>query len=66
MAMSATSEPDFCSVSAKAAMAWPVRVRVSQPALFGIAEQADRAGAEPLHGESKIGEPVVARQRLAN
>ena len=35
-------------------------------ALLGIAEQADRPGAEALHGESEIGQPVVARQRLAD
>ena len=47
-------------------MAWPVRVRLSQSALFGIAEQADRPGAEALHGEGEIGKPVVPRQRFAN
>ena len=35
-------------------------------ALLGVAEQADRPGAEALHGEGEIGEPVVARQRLAD
>jgi hypothetical protein len=34
--------------------------------LRGRAEQADRAGAEPLHREGEVGEPVVARQRLAH
>ena len=41
--------------------------RALEPAaLLGAAEQADRAGAEPLHGEGEIGEAVVARQRLAH
>ncbi len=35
-------------------------------ALLGIAEQADRAGAEALHGESEIRQAIVTRQRLAN
>ena len=40
--------------------------RLLQPLLLlRRAEQADRAGAEPLHGEGEIGEPVMARQRLA-
>ena len=63
--MLATSEPDFGSVSAKAAMASP-RARLLQPrALLGRAEERDRAGAEPLHGEGEIGEAVVAGERLA-
>ena len=66
IAILATSEPDFGSVSAKAAIASPARVRLSQCALLGVAEQADRAGAEPLHGEGEIGKPVVARERLAH
>ena len=35
-------------------------------ALFGIAEQADRPGTQALHGEGEIGQPIVARQRLAH
>ncbi len=34
-------------------------------ALRLAAEQRDRPGAEALHGEGKVGQPVVARQRLA-
>jgi hypothetical protein len=30
-----------------------------------VAEEADGAGAQPLHGEGEIGQPVVTRQRLA-
>jgi hypothetical protein len=37
-----------------------------QAALLRAPEQADRAGAEPLHGEGKIGEAVVPCQRFAN
>jgi hypothetical protein len=33
--------------------------------LLGRAEQAERAGAEPLHGEGEIGEPIMAGERLA-
>ena len=35
-------------------------------ALLGVAEQADRPGAEALHGEGEIGQAVVPRQRLAD
>ena len=35
-------------------------------ALLGIAEQADRPGAEALHGEGEIGQAIVARQGLAD
>ncbi len=35
-------------------------------ALLGIAEQADRPGAEALHGEGEIGQAVVPRQRFAD
>ena len=35
-------------------------------ALLGVAEQADRPGAEALHGEGEIGKAVVARQRFAD
>ena len=35
-------------------------------ALLGVAEQADRPGAEALHGEGEIGKPIVARQRFAD
>ena len=65
MSMLATSEPERGSDSAKAEIAAPARVRSSQSLLLRRAEQADRAGAEPLHGEGEIGEPVVTRQRLA-
>ena len=63
--MLATSEPDFGSVSAKAAMASPARVFFSHARLLGRAEERDRAGAEPLHGEGEIGEAVMAGERLA-
>ena len=66
MAKLATSEPDFASVRAKAAIASPERVRLSQSRCSAAAEQADRAGAEPLHGKREIGKPVMPRQRFAN
>ncbi len=33
--------------------------------LLGRAEQAERAGAEPLHGKGEVGQPVMPGQRLA-
>ncbi len=43
------------------------RSRALEPgALLHIAKQADRAGAQPLHGEGEVGEAVVARQRFAH
>ena len=40
---------------------------LAQPCLLvGCAKQRDRTGAETLHGESEVGQPVVTRQRLAD
>ena len=63
--MLATSEPERGSDSAKAEIALPRRVFSSHFFCSSRAEQADRAGAEPLHGEGEVGEPVMPRQRLA-
>src|SRR5206468_114295 len=41
--------------------------RALEPMSLGrVAEQADGAGAEPLHGKGKIGKPVVASERFAD
>ena len=55
--MLAASEPVAGSVMAKAAIDWPLSdLAEIVGALAGGAEQADRARAEPLHGEGEIGE----------
>ena len=63
--MLATSEPERGSDSAKAEIALPARVFASHCCCCGVPNRLMRAGAEPLHGEGEIGEPVMARQRLA-
>ena len=65
-AILATSEPDCGSVSAKAAIAPPPRVRLSQSRCLALPNRLIGAGAEALHGEGEIGQAVVARQRLAD
>ena len=64
--MLATSEPDFGSDSANAAIASPLRVRLSHSRCSALPNRLIGAGAEALHGEGEIGEAVVARQRLAD
>ena len=63
----ATSEPASGSVSAKAAIVRPARTpgRMRLLELVGRGKR-DRAGAQALHGEGEVGEPVIASQRLAD
>ena len=53
-------------VNANAAIAVPARVCFSQCRWSAVPNRLIGAGAKPLHGESEIGEPIMARQRLAN
>ncbi len=65
--IAATSEPASGSDSAKAAMAVP-RATLAQVAVLlrRRAVQRDRARAQALHREGKVGQPRMPRQRLAH
>ena len=66
MSMAATSEPERGSDSAKAAIALPgARPRRATRCCSGVPNRLIAPGAEPLHGEGEVGQPVVPRQRLA-